>query len=91
MKNTKGYKICNELKDVSPQIIREWNRETAGDLMLIKRQVFFCCPRTDILVPERDCRNCSHNFGDASGREIYCMPYTEKMRGARSQRKKDAL
>ena len=91
MKDAKGYKICDDLKDISPQIIREWNRETTGDLILVKRQVFFRCPRTDILVPESDCHNCPHNFGDASKREIYCMPNTKKTQGVRGQRKKPIL
>jgi len=88
MGDTKGYKICDELKDITPQIIREWDRENRGELMLVKRQIFYRCPLTDMLVSEGECRNCTHNYGTASPREIYCMPNTDKIPGARSQRER---
>ena len=84
MDTFKGYKTCTELKGLTPQIIREWTRETtSNEVKLVKRQIFYCCPLSDTLVSEAECHNCSHNYGAASAREIYCMPYTEKLKGAR--------
>ena len=84
----KKYKKCTELKDITPQIIREWTRETSSnEIMLVKRQTFFCCPLTNTLIPEAVCLNCAHNYGAASTREIYCMPNVEKTKSARVRRR----
>jgi hypothetical protein len=90
MISDKDYKTCTELKNITPQIIEEWNRETdLSDIKLVRRQIFLCCPLTDTLVPEKTCRGCPHNYGDASLREIYCVPKTERVKSARTRRKDD--
>ena len=87
MDGGEGYKKCTELKNVTPQIIREWARKTnSSEILLVKRQVFYQCPLTDTLISEAKCRDCSHNYGTASTREIYCMPNVEKVRKAQIRR-----
>ena len=84
MTENKGYKTCVELRNLTPQIIREWYREPdRSEIKLVKRQIFLCCPLSDTLVPEKTCRGCSHNYGDASSREIYCVSGLERVKSAR--------
>lgn len=78
-----------ELKQLTPEIIRGWNTEIKGDVFLIKRMSGYICPLSNEFVTEGKCRNCEHNFGDASPRQIYCVPETKKQIGARALRKKE--
>ena len=39
------------------------------------------------LVSKKECQKCSHNYGEASTREIYCLPNNNKSIGVRSLRK----
>jgi hypothetical protein len=80
--------MTTELKQLTPEIIREWNTEIKGDVLILKRQSGYICPLSNKFVTARECRICVHNFGDASPRHIYCVPETEKQIGARTARKK---
>ena len=79
----KGYKICTKLQGVTPEMLRNWNAEIKGDILLVKRQVMIRCPRSGELMQEKYCINCSHNFGRSSEKWIYCLPETEKVQGKR--------
>lgn len=75
----KGYRTCTELKNLTHQIIKEWDREMERpETIFVRRQTFLRCPLTDTLVPEKTCRGCPHNYGDASPREIYCVQKEKK-------------
>jgi hypothetical protein len=81
--------MTTELKQLTPEIIRGWNTEIKGDVLLVKRQSGYICPLSNDFVPEGECRDCIHNFGDASPRHIYCVPKTKKQIGVRTARKKE--
>ena len=81
------YQICKELKNLTPDIIKEWSRKEDATIYLVKKLTYFRCPVSKELVLEKECRNCPHNYGDASAREIYCLPDSNKSVGVRSLRK----
>lgn len=88
MSKDKGYKTCTSLQNLTFQIIKEWHRETKrSEILLVRRQTFLRCPLTDVLVSEKRCHNCQHNYGDASRRDVYCVPATDRLTGVRTQRK----
>lgn len=78
-----------ELKQLTPEIIRAWNSEIKGNVLLVRRQSGYMCPVSNEFVTERKCRDCIHNFGNASPRHIYCIPETKKQIGARTARKNE--
>ena len=75
----KGYKQCGELKQLTSEILMNWDcvKETE-EIFFVRKQTSFLCPLSNLLVSEAVCRNCPHNFGNASTREIYCVPKAEK-------------
>lgn len=81
MKNE--YKICNELQGATPEILRNFEKGISGNIYLVKRQVMMRCPLTNELVPEHQCQQCKHHFGQPSNKWIYCLPKTEKVKGKR--------
>lgn len=78
-----------ELKQLTPEIIRAWNSKIKGDVFLVKLQNGYICPLSNEFVTEGKCRSCEHNFGNASARQIYCIPETKKRIGARTARKRE--
>jgi len=85
----KEYKICKELNQLTPQIIRAWNDECYGDVYIVRKQILLRCPKTNELVPESECLSCTHYFGWGSDGWIYCVPNTDREIGVRSRRKKN--
>ena len=85
----KEYQICKELKNLTPDIIKEWSSKEGTTIYLVNKLTYFRCPISKELVPEKECRNCPHNYGDASSREIYCLPDDNKSVGVRSSRKRE--
>lgn len=83
----KEYKKCNELKNITSDIIKEWNTKIELPIYLVRKLVYFKCPMSDKLISEKECQKCSHNYGEASTREIYCLPNNNKSIGIRSLRK----
>lgn len=83
----KEYKKCNDLKNLTSEIIKEWNNDIKMPIYLVRKLIFFKCPISDKLVSEKECQNCPHNYGNASIREIYCLPNNNKSIGIRSFRK----
>lgn len=83
MSDTKGYKICTELVGLTPEIIRAQDEEITGDVYMVKRQIQLLCPATKKFVSERECMNCTYNYGRASEKWMYCVPCTPKARGKR--------
>lgn len=41
---------------------------------MVRRLIEYDCPVQQKRVTEVECQGCSHHFGDASPREIYCFP-----------------
>ena len=76
--NEKGYRQCKELKQLTSEILQNWDCAGSEDIFLIRKQTSFLCPLSNQLVSETICRSCAHNFGNASIREIYCIPEFEK-------------
>ena len=88
MSADKDYKTCTELKNLTPQILKEWYRKTNRlEIKLVRHQIFLRCPLTDVLVSEKFCQRCPHNYGEASVREIYCVFNIERLKSVRTQRK----
>jgi hypothetical protein len=79
--------MITELTHLTSEIIRGWNTEIKGDVILVTRLSGYICPVSNEFVTEGECRNCVHNFGDASPRHIYCVPQTKKRIGVRTARK----
>ena len=77
----KEYKKCNELKNLTSEIIKEWDVNIKLPIFLVRKLVYLKCPISDKLIPEKECQNCPHNYGDASMREIYCLPNNNKTIG----------
>jgi len=77
------YKKCTEIAQLSVEMLRNWKSEIAGDIYLVKRQIFVRCPLTDELVSDKQCTECEHNFGRSSDKWIYCLPNTIKGKGRR--------
>jgi hypothetical protein len=75
--------MTTELTQLTPDIIRGWNTEIKGDVNLVKCVSGYICPLSNEFVTEGECRNCIHNFGNASPRHIYCVPKTKKQIGVR--------
>ena len=83
----KEYKKCDELKNLTPEIIKEWNAKIELPIYLVRKSIYFKCPISNKLIPEKECQNCPHNYGEASTREIYCLPNNNKSIGIRTSRK----
>ena len=83
----KEYKKCEELKNLTSDIIREWNNDINSPMYLVRELTYFKCPVSNELVSKKECQKCSHNYGEASIREIYCLPNNNKSIGVRSLRK----
>ena len=78
-------KLCHELLELTPEVLKNWDNPVKGDIFLVKRQIMLRCPLTNELVLERQCLQCKHNFGQSSRKWIYCLPQTEKVRGKRQK------
>lgn len=85
------YKKCKAIDRLTPEIIREWDSTKDDEIFIVKKQVFFKCPKTDNLVQQGECLSCNHFYGWSSEKWIYCLPYTEKQRGIRSMRKENEM
>lgn len=83
----KGYKKCNELKNLTSEIIKEWNAKIELPIYLVRKSIYLKCPISNELISEKECQKCPHNYGEASTREIYCLPNNNKSIGIRSSRK----
>ena len=79
----KEYKVCTELISLTPEMLKNWDTTITGDTYQVKRQVFLRCPKTEELIPESQCLQCIHNFGQASDKWVYCLPETDKPKGKR--------
>lgn len=77
---SKEYKLCTELLEPTPEMLRSWDKKINGDIYLVKRQVLLRCPITNELVPESQCLRCEHNYGQSSDRWVYCLPETKKFK-----------
>jgi hypothetical protein len=82
------YKKVGELNQLTPEIIKHWNEPLVGDVYQVRKHVLLFCPKVQELVEEKQCRSCSHFFGDASTRDIYCAPDTDKKVGTRTLNKR---
>lgn len=83
------YRISSRIKQLSPEIIRNWNEPKMGDVYEVKRRMVVTCPKTDEVIPESNCMSCPHYFGRASEKWNYCLPDTIKKIGARITRRKE--
>ena len=81
-----SYEELNELKELTPEIILNWNKDMKGRKFLVRIRNIVLCPKEDIEVP---LSSCIHFFGNASPREIYCLPDTFRELSIRTQRKKE--
>jgi len=84
-----SYKELNELKELTPEIILNWNKDLKGRKFLVRIRNIVLCPKEEIDVPLSRCMSCIHFFGNASPREIYCLPDTFRELSIRTQRKKE--
>jgi len=89
MSSEEGYRETDELKNITTEIILAWKEKYKPPIYLVRIQKMCMCPLEHKLVPETKCRGCPHCYGDASPRELYCLPKTNKIIGARSIRKKE--
>lgn len=79
----KEYKVCKEIIQLTPEMLRNYEKGISGDVYQVKRQIMLRCPITCELVPESQCLKCVQNFGKLSDKWIYCLPKTTKIRRKR--------
>jgi hypothetical protein len=88
-----GYKETDEIKALTPQIILQWKKfvKNSPQIFLVRRKVSYYCPIDKKEKTQNECHNCSHHFGDASPREIYCIPSMKQEISIRTKKKKEKI
>ena len=83
------YKICDEILQLTPELIREWDNLPDKQLYLVKKQSLFLYPKTDTPVKESTCASCDSFYGWSSYKWIYCIPEHRREKGIRSMRRRE--
>ena len=67
-------KECKEIKQLTPQLIINWRKLSNQKIYLVRRKITYICPLDNKEKNQENCQNCPHHFGNASPRDIYCIP-----------------
>jgi len=88
-----GYKETDELKALTTQIILQWKKfaKKNPQIFLVRRKILYYCPIDKKEKTQNECHNCPHNFGEASPREIYCIPSMNQEISLRTKKKKEKI
>jgi hypothetical protein len=70
------YKKTEEIAQLSSELIKL--KGNIKGLFIVRKQIYIKCPHDNKIKLYKKCHDCKHNFGNASKRDIYCIPEQER-------------